>query len=95
MQCADVHILMIDRGNLDRACQLTAAAVINQQSQVILDVMTAIINDKVPHSAKGFLPVALVFAHGCVHVKLTKACRCTSHSECPLRGAVQVFQWLL
>ena len=46
-QCADVHILMIDRGNLDRACQLTAAAVINQQSQVILDVMTAIINDKV------------------------------------------------
>lgn len=53
MQCADVHVLMIDRGNLDRACQLTAAAVINQQSQVILDVMTAIINDKVPHS-KGF-----------------------------------------
>lgn len=47
MQCADVHILMIDRGNLDRACQLTAAAVINQQSQVILDVMTAIIDDKV------------------------------------------------
>ena len=47
MQCADVHILMIDRGNLDRACQLTAAAVINQQSQVVLDVMTAIINDKV------------------------------------------------
>ena len=46
-QCADVHILMIDRGNLDRACQLTAAAVINQQSQVVLDVMTAIINNMV------------------------------------------------
>ncbi len=50
MQCADVHILMIDRGNLDRACQLTAAAVINQQSQVVLDVMTAIISDKVFHT---------------------------------------------
>lgn len=47
LQCANVHILMIDRGQLDQACQLTAAAVINKQSQVILDVMTAIIDDKV------------------------------------------------
>ena len=47
LQCADVHILMIDRGKLDQACQLTAAAVMNQQSQVVLDVMTAIIDDRV------------------------------------------------
>ena len=47
LQCADMHILMIDRGKLDQACQLTAAAVINQQSHVILDVMTAIIDDRV------------------------------------------------
>ena len=47
LQCADAHILMIDRGQLDQACQLTAAGVINKQSQVILDVMTAIIDDKV------------------------------------------------
>ena len=47
IQAAEVHILMVDRGKLDRACQLTAASVINNHTQVILDVMTAIIDDKV------------------------------------------------
>ena len=46
---------MIDRGNLDKACQLTAAAVINSQSQVVLDVMTSIINDKVLYLKKDTL----------------------------------------
>lgn len=47
MQCADIHIYMIDGGHVDEACQLTAATVINGQTQVVLDIMTSIIDDRV------------------------------------------------
>lgn len=51
LQCADIHIYMVDGGHVDEACQLTAAAVINDQAQVIVDLMTSIIDDRVgrPH----------------------------------------------
>ena len=47
LQCADIHVYMIDGGHVDEACQLTAATVINGQTQVVLDIMTSIIDDRV------------------------------------------------
>lgn len=57
MQCADIHILMVDRDKLDQACQLTAASVSNKHEKVVVDIMTSIIDDRVRDSSAMFTPI--------------------------------------
>ena len=47
MQCADYHISLVDRGKFEQACQLCAAAVLNGQALLVLEVVLAFIQDRV------------------------------------------------
>lgn len=46
LQCADYHISLVDRGKFEKACQLCAAAVLNDQAQLVLEVVMAFIQDR-------------------------------------------------
>lgn len=47
MQCADLHIQLVDRGNVDQACQLVAAAILNRQEMLVLETIMAFIQERV------------------------------------------------
>lgn len=47
MQCADIHISLVDRGKFEQACQLCASAVLNKQAVLVLEVVIAFIQDRV------------------------------------------------
>ncbi|CAL5225898.1 g8688 [Coccomyxa viridis] len=45
-KCADYHISLVDRGKFEQACQLCAAAVLNGQALLVLEVVLAFIQDR-------------------------------------------------
>lgn len=46
-QAADLHILMVDRGHMDNACQLAASLVMGTQTPRLVKILLAIVDERV------------------------------------------------